>query len=205
MKKVNMWVGAASIMLLIGATTVAASGNVTGESTGVTQNGTGSAATSKTAIQQAGKSYITIEQAKAAALKAEAGRVSDVELERKSGKVYYEVEIDQTNGEVDVLVDAVTGKILGVKDKEKDDDDHDFFTESNGTVPAKVKITSDQASAIAVKQVTGGTVVKVELDYDDGRYVYEAELKTAQGEADVEIDATTGKVYSVDQDFDDRD
>ncbi|RRJ63424.1 peptidase M4 [Paenibacillus oralis] len=210
MMKRKMWVGAMSAALLLGATTALASAGAAGQSTG----NTGTGATAKTAAQSGKSSYITIEQAKAAALKAEAGRVEDVELKRKSGKVFYDIEIEQANGDVDVQVDAVTGKVLAVKDREHDDDDdddrddrddRDYIAGSNKGLPGGAKITADQASEIAVKQVSGATVTKVELDYDDGRYVYEVELKTAQGEADVDIDAVTGKVYSVDEDFEDWD
>ncbi|CAM4447471.1 PepSY domain-containing protein [Paenibacillus macerans] len=212
MMKRKMWVGAMSAALLLGATTALASAGAAGQSTG----NTGTGATAKTAAQSGKSSYITIEQAKAAALKAEAGRVEDVELKRKSGKVFYDIEIEQAYGDVDVHVDAVTGKVLAVKDREHDDDDddrddrdnrdnRDYIAGSNKGLPAGAKITSDQASEIAVKQVNGATVTKVELDYDDGRYVYEVELKTELGEADVDIDAVTGKVYSVDEDFKDWD
>ncbi len=201
MIKRKIWVGTISAALLLGATTVVASGNVTGPNTK-------SLPAAKNGVQSDQGGYITIEQAKTAALKAADGRVDDVDLEHKAGKVFYEVEIDQKTGEVDVLVDAVTGKVLAVTDMEQDedDDDREIDTESTKPVPAaEVKLTSEQASAIATKQVSGATVVKVELDTDDGRYVYEVDLKTAQGEADVDIDATTGKVLSVDQDFDDKD
>lgn len=189
--KSKMWIGAiAGVMLLGGTAVVGASGNTN------TQN--------LASTNQTTQSYITIDQAKTAALKAANGRVDDVDLERDHGKVYYEVDIEQTNGEVEVHVDALTGKVLSVLDKDKDDDDHDHSS-SNGTVSTHVKITSEQASAIAAKQVSGGRVVKIELDEDDNRYIYEVDLRTTKGEAEVEVDANTGKVLSIDQDFDDED
>ena len=109
-----------------------------------------------------------------------------------------------------VRLDAYTGKVLEVvreDDFDDDDDDRDNGTDhvSNSSAASQVKLTVEQASNIALKQVTGGKVTKVELDRDNGRYVYEIELRTAQGEADVDIDAGTGKVLSFDQDFDDED
>ncbi|SMF87229.1 Uncharacterized membrane protein YkoI [Paenibacillus uliginis N3/975] len=151
--------------------------------------------------------YISVAQAKKAALKVANGRVDDVDLERKNGKAYYEVEIERSKGDVDVHIDAVSGKVLAVLDRDIDNDDDDDQDDQNSAKTADVKITSEQASAIATKAAGGGKVVKIELDEDDNRYIYEVEVKTSKGKVDVDIDAVTGKVLSVDHDddHDDRD
>lgn len=46
------------------------------------------------------------------------------------------------------------------------------------------------------------TFICAELDYDDGRWVYDVEFYTDNKEYDFEIDATTGKVLDVDYDVD---
>lgn len=189
--KQKLWIGTLGVVMLLGGTAVVGASGSTGGS-----NTLGTKATSQ--------GYITMEQAKTAALKEVKGHVDDIDLERKQDKVYYEVEIEQDNGEVDVQVDALTGKVLAVLNKDKKDDDDDDRDDLNSS-PAAVNITSDQASSIASKNVSGGKVVKVELDTDDNRYIYEVELRTSNGEADVDIDAVTGKVLSIDQDFDDHD
>lgn len=153
---------------------------------------------------------LTASQAKSIALKAVEGKVDDVDLERRNGQTFYEVEIDRkADPDASVRLDAYTGKILAVINDDDDDDDdyRDNGTAETSSASAsnQVKLTAVQASNIALKQVTGGKVTKVELDRDNGRYVYEIELRTTQGEADVDIDANTGKVLSVDQDFDDED
>lgn len=194
MMKRKMWIGALSAIMLLGGTAaVAASGSSDG------QNVTGT--------KDSQQAYITVEQAKTAALKVAKGRVDDVELERKHGKVYYEVEIEKSGKDVDVHIDAVSGKVLAVLDKDTDDDNDDDRDNTNGSnsVLAEVKFTTEQASAIAAKAVSGGKVVKVELDEDDNRYIYEVDLRTSKGEVEVDVDAHTGKVLSVDQDFDDED
>lgn len=191
MMKQKLWIGTLGVVMLLGGTAVVGASGSTGGS-----NTLGTKAASQ--------GYITMEQAKTAALKEVKGHVDDIDLERKQDKVYYEVEIEQDNGEVDVQVDAKTGKVLAVLNKDKKDDDDDDRDDLNSSAAA-VKITSDQASSIASKNVSGGKVVKVELDRDDNRYIYEVELRTSNGEADVDIDAVTGKVLSIDQDFDDHD
>ncbi|WP_422660848.1 PepSY domain-containing protein [Paenibacillus sp. EC2-1] len=189
--KQKLWIGTLGVVMLLGGTAVVGASGNTGSS-----NTLGAKAASQ--------GYITMEQAKTAALKEVKGHVDDIDLERKQDKVYYEVEIDQDNGEVDVHIDAITGKVLAVLNKDAKDDDDDDRDDLNSSAAA-VKITSDQASSIATKKVSGGKVVKVELDTDDNRYIYEVELRTSNGEADVDIDAVTGKVLSIDQDFDDHD
>jgi uncharacterized membrane protein YkoI len=60
-------------------------------------------------------------------------------------------------------------------------------------------ISQADATAIAEKAVNG-KVVEIEKDKDNGFIKYEIELKTDRGEADVEIDASTGKVLKVEWD-----
>jgi uncharacterized membrane protein YkoI len=59
---------------------------------------------------------ISEEQAKEIALKVLPGRVTDVAIEKKRGKNVYVVEVlTERNVEKDVLVDMVTGKVLGTE------------------------------------------------------------------------------------------
>jgi uncharacterized membrane protein YkoI len=58
---------------------------------------------------------ITEEQAKAIALNAVSGTVTDVTKERKSGKFVYVVEINRNGMETDVLIDIVTGEIIRIE------------------------------------------------------------------------------------------
>lgn len=135
--------------------------------------------------------------------KVPGGTIDGVDLERyNNGKLYYEVDVDKANStkDVDVHIDAVTGTVLKVVNDDNDDNDNQTAaTNANN----KVK-TAAQAKAIALKAVKG-TVTKVDRDSDDGRVTYEVDLKIAGGEATVEIDAATGKVLSVDKDYDNDD
>ncbi|MBP2245881.1 PepSY domain-containing protein [Paenibacillus xylanexedens] len=208
MNKHKLWIGSLSAAVLLGGSAVAASGNVNGQSVQTTPTSTTQSVTQN---QNSTGEMLNASQAKALALKAADGKVDDVDLERRNGQTFYEVEIDRKGtNDVVVRLDAYTGKILAVVNDEDYDDDDDYKgtatgNTSNNSASKQVKLTATQASNIALKQVTGGKVTKVELDHDDGRYVYEIELRTAQGEADVDIDANTGKVLSFDQDFDDQD
>ncbi len=143
------------------------------------------------------KKLIGTKKAKAVALKKVKGKVEDVELEKEGGKRYYEVDIDRENKEYEVHVDAYSAKILKVEKDSDDDDDRD------GKVSKSVKksiISKTKAIAIAKKRVNG-KVIEIEKDDDDGRYKYEIKLRTKKGEAEIKIDAVTGKVLEVE--FDD--
>lgn len=197
MNKRKLWIGTLSAAVLLSGTAVAAASSGIGG-----QSAQQASKPSQVTTQTGTETLLTAAQAKAAALKAVEGKVDDVDLERRNGQTFYEVEIDRKGNDAVVRLDAYTGKIVAVLN---DDDDDNYTT---GTVAAgskEVKLTAAQASSIALKQVGGGRVTKVELDHDDGRYVYEVELRTDQGEADVDVDADTGKVLKFDQDFDDED
>jgi len=62
-------------------------------------------------------------------------------------------------------------------------------------------IDASEAIAIAQKEFPG-TVTDVELDEDDGRYIYEIEIKANGEEAEFEIDAMTGEIIVIEIDED---
>jgi uncharacterized membrane protein YkoI len=67
-----------------------------------------------TGQELAGKTKVTIEQARAIALKAHPGRITDEELEREGGGSGLRYSFDIKNGAVtrEVGVDARTGRVL---------------------------------------------------------------------------------------------
>lgn len=168
------------------------------------------AGTSAVVAAEAATAYIGKEKAKQIALKEAPGKVTDVDLERKRSAVYYEVEIDRQNSgrEVDVHVEAATGKVLKV---EEDDDDDRRPTaapvagkgkdKASKPAAAAKPITKEQAAKLA-QQAVKGEVLRVETDWDDGDKGYEVVLKTTSGYAEVEISGATGKVLDIDYDDD---
>ncbi|NGZ77584.1 PepSY domain-containing protein [Saccharibacillus alkalitolerans] len=205
MVKRKVMIGAVAAALTLGGTAALASGAGTTGSSGASS----SPAAVNASASAASKTMISKAQAKQIALKAQKGKVDDIELKTRNGKAYYEVDIDRQSGDVDVWVDAYTGSILKVvsDDDSEDSDDRGSDKSTSGTASSKVKVTAAQAGAIAVKHVGGGKVTDSDLDREDGRYVYEIEIRTANGEADVTVDANTGRVLEshVDNDNDDDD
>ena len=65
-------------------------------------------------------------------------------------------------------------------------------------------ITAEQAKAIAkAKAPSTATVVKCELDEDDGRWVYELELRDGRTEYECDINAVTGVILDWEVDHND--
>lgn len=63
-------------------------------------------------------------------------------------------------------------------------------------------LTKEQVKKIALDTVTG-TIIEIDLDKDDGVVKYEVDVRTAQGKAELDIDAYSGKVLSQKLDDDD--
>lgn len=141
---------------------------------------------------------ITAERAKEIALEHAGLSAADVvfisaKLGWDDGRAEFDVEFYAGNTEYDYDIDAVTGEIISF--------DHDV---ENYTIPdqsADGYITEAQAKRIALAQApTGAQVVKCKLDWDDGRRIYELELRSGTTEYECDIDAVTGDIISWEMD-----
>lgn len=69
---------------------------------------------------------ITMDEAKAIALKEKSGTITDQELEKKKGRILYSFDVRTSDGKVfDIEVDAKTGKVLKVVEDKEDEQDDD--------------------------------------------------------------------------------
>ncbi len=157
---------------------------------------------------------ITLERAKEIALSDAGVSASQAtfvraHLDYDDGRQVYDVEFVVASGsgylEYDYEIDTATGRIVG-KDR-----DAEFYrpgtTPSGGTqTGAAVSLETAKTTALnhAGVSASQATFVRANLDYDDGRQVYDVEFVVASGsgylEYDYEIDASTGAILSVDQD-----
>lgn len=79
-----------------------------------------------------------------------------------------------------------------------------FFFAALPVSAQSARISEDQARRIALQHVPNGTIEEIELDREDGRDVYEVEVRDPDGnEHDLEIDASTGAVLRAEVDRDD--
>lgn len=152
--------------------------------------------------------YISGDEAKAIALKDAGVAESDavflkVKLDWDDGRPEYDVEFYSGNVEYDYGIHAVTGAIL-----ESDRDLENFriptaaATVSAGSTSQDL-IGTERAKEIALAQAPSGTWVKeCKLDWDDGRAVYELEMRNGRMEYECKIGAASGTILEWESDYD---
>ena len=151
------------------------------------------------------KGLVTMEEAKAIAVKSVGGTVTGIELDREASGDVYEVEVKSKGFEYDLDIDAKTGKVLRTDKDDNDDDDFDNDDSDDKVIVADGKFITEKAAVkIAMKQAKG-TVTEVKLDEEDGRVVYEIEIQDGKDDYDFDIDAISGKVLKFEKDSDDND
>ena len=137
------------------------------------------------------KTILGYDEVKKIALQKVDGVVEEIELEREANTAVYEVDIEKDDIDYDLHIDAYSGEVYSV-----DRDDEVMMM-----IFSNYKNVISQADAIAIaEKAANGKVVEIELDEDDGLLKYEVEFRTDRGEAEVEIDATTGNVLEVELD-----
>ena len=129
---------------------------------------------------------------------ADASRIR-VTMDRDDGMLVYEVRFDAAEVEYDYEIDAQSGRIISTDVERWDDDDRD---DRNWTANANVAVSRDEAVKTALGKVSGATEkdVRIELDYDDGRYRYEGDIIYNGIEYDFEIDADSGRILEWEED-----
>ncbi len=137
---------------------------------------------------------ISIDEAKEKAL-AHAGlspsqvNFTKQKLEWEDGEQVYEIEFFTKDlVEYKYEIHAFTGKVLSFEQ----DGSH-----GGPSGPSTGLISQARAQEIALSLVPGATVghiIEMELDEDDGRYIYQLEIEYGHMEYEIEIDAVTGAV-----------
>ena len=119
-------------------------------------------------------------------------------LDWENGRQVYEVEFYSGNKEYDYEIDASTGSIRGY-----DYDIENYTIPSTGASQSGNYISREKAQQLAQAKAPNATLIKLEFDFDDGRAIYEGELRDGRMEYDFEIDASTGSFIKWEQDWDD--
>lgn len=118
----------------------------------------------------------------------------NVELDYDDGMRVYDVEFFSGNKGYDYKIDAATGAILGF------DFDVEWYTASSKDGDyigeAKAKQIVEQAAG------TTGVYTGFKLEVDDGRVLYEGEMRNGRMEYEFEIDALTGAILNWDAGWD---
>ncbi len=176
-----------------------------GQTSGNEQNtGAANAAPITTSGSASQSAYIGLEAAKEAALKHAGVSASDAtfveaEYDYDDGRMVYEVEFYSGNKEYDYEIDAATGSIVGY---DYDIENYTIPSSDNAGTSSGNYISREKAQQLAQAKAPNATLVKLEFDFDDGRAVYEGELREGRTEYDFEIDAATGNFIKWEQDWD---
>ena len=129
--------------------------------------------------------YIGAEKAKEIAVtKAGGGDVFSLEMDIDNGRMVYEGELVKDGVEYDFDIDALEGTVI----KWEKDGVAEITTAPDGL------ISQDKAKEIVLNKIPGATITKLELDEDNGVWVYDGEAKLGQTSYDFEIKAADGTV-----------
>jgi uncharacterized membrane protein YkoI len=163
-------------------------------------------------------SYIGEDRAKSIAL-AHAGvteaQAADVRarLDRDDGRIDYDVDFYVGNTEYEYEIDTVSGSVIEYDRENENRAPRDSASasrksprqsdpaETGGYIgEAKAKSIALSAAGLSESQTTR---MKVRLDRDDGKTVYEVEFTHGRMEYEYEIDAATGAILESDAEYDD--
>lgn len=151
---------------------------------------------------------ITSDKAKEAALvhaglKAEQVEWTKLELEKEHGVWRYDVKFQVAgSGKYEYEINADTGEVLSAEF-----DQHDGSHSASGgvTIDSASFIGEAKARQIALEMVPGAGEehLRLKLDYDDGRALYEGEIHYGGQEYEFELDAASGAVLKWEAEEDD--
>ena len=160
---------------------------------------------------------LAVDEVKKIALKEVSGKVTSIELDDDSNRKVYEVEVLTADFDYDLNFDAITGELLKTEKEnlvsgtpqtvaqqettKTNDNDDKVVNQSIASTTSF--ISQDKAISIALQKAKGN-VTKVELDEDDGQYVYEIETHDGTYEYEIEINAVTGAIIEFEKDSDDN-
>lgn len=145
---------------------------------------------------------ITLDEAQKIALGETNGKIIKAVEETDDGRSYYDFDIIANDQKHEIEVDASSGKIT------KNEIDEDYIPSTtdqttNNSNNQTTTISNDEAQKIAMERIgNNGYLVKCELDNDDGKQVYEIEIKNGKIEYNIDIDAISGEIIKYEEDHD---
>lgn len=140
------------------------------------------------ALAQTGD-LVGVARAVGAAEGALSGQALEADLESDNGRLVYEVEVIRNGSLHEARVDARSGKLLSTERLRFESLWWSWF-DAERLKPAGQPLGRMLA---ALEAETGGQVQEVGFDSEGGRAVYEVEIATSAGVADILIDPATGK------------
>ena len=136
-----------------------------------------------------GEPAISASKAVAVAEKALTAQATETDLDAHGGRLVYEIELVRGDSLYEASVDAQTGRLIATDRRRLESLWASWFDKARLRTPAKPL----SATLAALEAETDGRVDEVSLETEGGRAIYEIELTTAAGTADIAIDPATGK------------
>ncbi|MFD1430321.1 PepSY domain-containing protein [Lacticaseibacillus mingshuiensis] len=102
--------------------------------------------------------------------------------------------------EIELTIDATSGKVLKTASEEITEDELD--DDRDAVIERQNLLTQSKAVAAATPHATG-KLTSWEIEEDSGRMVWELQFKDGNKETEVQLDAYNGTVLGVDEDEDD--
>jgi uncharacterized membrane protein YkoI len=126
------------------------------------------------------------------------GKITEFEIEEEDGKLVYEFKIVGQDGEREIYVDAKTGALVTAE--QEDPAMGAGMSEGEPGLLAQATVKPDSAERVALQSVPGGTIVKREIEREEGRLVYSFEIKVGTDPVkEVKVDAMTGALVKVEK------
>lgn len=137
------------------------------------------------------------------------------DIQKEENNDYYVASIEHEGKQYEIKIHEKTGEVLELNEVStgnKDDRHASDSKENNGTKGTengeqasepdkkqennseeKVVISEEKAKDLALEEFAG-TFDELELDEEDGRFVYEVKIVNGKDEAEITIDAFTGEI-----------
>ena len=147
----------------------------------------------------AAESYIGVERAKEIALdhagvSASKATFVRAHLDYEDGRRVYDVEFYSGSKEYDYEIDAASGDILSW------DYDAEYYTGQAAGQTGSYLSEAEVRQIVEDRAGVSGTFRELHLDRDDGRVVYEGEMRDGWTEYEFTLDAVTGTILEWDVD-----
>ncbi|MDO5089409.1 MAG: PepSY domain-containing protein [Leptotrichiaceae bacterium] len=156
---------------------------------------------------------ISVEKAKKVALShsktaEKDAKISKIKLDRENRKLVYEIEFYTDKKKYEYDIDANTGEILSYSHKDIGNTVKIYPSKkmiSRSEINRKNYIGEEKAKEIALSKIPGANknhIVKLHLDRENGKIVYEGKIIYNYAEYEFDIDAVTGEIldWEVDRD-----
>ncbi|OJG44360.1 hypothetical protein RV04_GL000554 [Enterococcus hermanniensis] len=126
--------------------------------------------------------------------------ITSLDLEKSLGKYVYKIEgVDDTK-EYELQIDSESKKVSKKSEETLDSDEQNGVKRKEDKLDLNDLLTIDEVSKIAVKEVGSGEATEWSLDKDLAITYWEVKVKDGQKEAEVKINAQSGKVLATDLD-----